>query len=265
MTSNGLTLNTTKSLFLPVCISSRASPFDYDIRIDDVPLVACSELKILGVLFDTKLSFAGHTHLLIQKLSAANAMILKLKLSGYPRRTLLNTLNALAITHIRYCASTWQGAPRCCVSKIQTLLNKAMRIIYGLSPLTSTTLLARQARIPSVRQLLDLEVVSFIYSNAISLRAHELLRPSLDHHFGGSIRSRAQESGDLYVFPFRTEARRRTIFVSGIRLFNLLPEPVRAAKSLASFKGRALLHIFPLSETLLLPQTIQGTAPSRSQ
>jgi hypothetical protein len=78
---------------------------------------------------------------LSSKLAAANAMLLRVPLSGFRRQTLLLVYRALLCIHIRYgCygASVRQAAGRSRIKVVQVAQNKTMRIIFDLLPRDST-------------------------------------------------------------------------------------------------------------------------------
>jgi hypothetical protein len=206
--------------------------------IDQSPIAFKGSTKILGVIFDAKLNYNEHIDLIAGKMAAATAMLLRLKLFGFPRSSLILAFRALLLPHLYYCASIWQATSKANIKKLQTLQNKALRLIYNLGYRASTSQAKKDLRILSVQEIINFSIAKFIFSHARFRNAHPLISPLFSHHFGGSHTSRAQEHGDLYVWAFASETRRRSIYVSGIRAFNHLPLTVRNATSLWSFKSR---------------------------
>jgi hypothetical protein len=208
------------------------------LMINNEPLPLVKSTKILGFILDNRLSFNDHVGAIVGKMAAANAMILKLKLSGFPRASLLATFRALVMPHVSYGASIWQAASKALKKRVQVQQNKGLRIIFGIGPRESTESVRTMNRIMSVDMLISYSTAKLIYANSRGRRPHPLMAPSFAHHFGGSAISRSQSNGDLYVWAFNTEKRRRSIFVSGIRTFNNLPLSIRTAPSMWSFKNR---------------------------
>jgi hypothetical protein len=206
------------------------------IIVNQVPLIIKRSAKILGLIIDDQLNFAPHIDMIVSKLAAANAMILRLKLAAFPRASLLAAFRALVMPHLFYCASLWQAASKARIKKTQTQQNKGLRIIFGLSARTSTEPVRVAHNFLSVKQIIEYSVAKLIFCHSDFRNAHPLLSPMFGHHFGGTPTSRAQSNGDIYVWAFASERRRRTVFVSGIRAFNLLPQNIRRTTSLGAFK-----------------------------
>jgi hypothetical protein len=204
-------------------------------------------MKILGLTVDHKMTYKSHIETVARRAAGAVAMILRLKLEGYPRSSLRMIYQSLLVSHIRYCISIWGSASRALIKPVQTQMNKGIRIMFGLHPWTSTRETMATAKIPNVDQLYKMASAKFIFSNTLSRGAHDLINRSLNrplpHSANSQIATRAQTTRNLYVPAYNLEIRRRTIFIKGVRDFNALPAIVRKPSTFTSFKARLKKYV----------------------
>jgi hypothetical protein len=236
--TNRLKLNSLKSRILVFGPENIRLELLFSFQIDNCPVDVVRSMKLLGVIIDDKLTFDPHIDLMSSKISAANAMILKLRLSGFNRRILLLTLKTLLYTHLYYCTTVWQAAARSKLKSLQVLLNKGIRIVFGLLPRDSTAFYLSHFQLKSVREVINNSVARFIFTNINEKTMNPLIHEQLNHSFISARSTRSSTNGLLFVPAFHTELRRRTIFVSGIRAYNELPVRIRGANSIGIFKRR---------------------------
>jgi hypothetical protein len=200
-----------------------------------------NEIKILGLVINSKLNYSDHTRMILSKLSTANAMLLKLKLSGFPKKVLLSVYQALFVPHLLYCTSIWGYAPRALLQPMQVQQNKAIRIIFGMSPRDSTLAIMRENHLPRLAQHITMSMAKFIFGQVMVNGCHPFLHKLLlgsSPSSSSTMPTRAQVARAIYVPAFNTEHRRRTVFIKGVVEFNALPISVRCPSSLASFRAR---------------------------
>jgi hypothetical protein len=208
------------------------------IKINNIPMELVRSFKLLGVIIDDNFDFRLHIEMLNSKLAAANSMLLKLRLAGFRRQILLLTLKTLLLSHIHYCTSIWQAAGKQRIKSVQVQLNKGIRIVFGLHRMDSTAFYMTHFNIRSVYQIITINVAKFVFINSQRNSTNQLLYEQFAHFFGGSQLTRSRSEGNLYVPPFDSEMRRRTVFISGVRSYNRLPLAVRSATTIGTFKRR---------------------------
>ena len=95
-------------------------------------------VKNLGIIFDSSLSFRNHINSVVK---ACNFHIRNL----YAIRKYLNKQSLLALVYslivprVDYCNSLFIGLPNCVLMKLQSVLNRATRLIFALPPRVPTT------------------------------------------------------------------------------------------------------------------------------
>ena len=91
------------------------------------------KVKYLGVTLDEHLSWKTHIKQILLKLSRANGLLAKVR-HYVSKETLNNIYYALFHSHLQYAAIVWGQGKSQLATKIQTLQNKALRIIHFKSP-----------------------------------------------------------------------------------------------------------------------------------
>ena len=108
------------------------------LHFDNTQLVPCECAKNLGVVLDSTLSFRPHIDSVVK---TCNFHIRNL----YMIRNFINMDNLLSLVHslivskIDYCNSLLVGLPKVTLKKVQSILNRAARLIYSLPPQIPTT------------------------------------------------------------------------------------------------------------------------------
>ena len=91
-------------------------------------------------------------------------MVLVKKISKYFGKNILLLLyNSLIISHIRYGIGTWYNGNKTAVQKIQQIVNKFIRMIFGLHHRTSVTNIMQDNGIMAIDQINKQKLCSFMY------------------------------------------------------------------------------------------------------
>ena len=86
------------------------------------------------------------------------------KISKYfDKNILLLLYNSLIISHIRYGIGTWYNGNETTVINIQRIVNKFIRMIFGLHHRASVTNIIKENGIMTIDQINKLELCSFMY------------------------------------------------------------------------------------------------------
>jgi hypothetical protein len=155
-----------------------------------------SSARLLGFTLDNKLSHDQHIVLTCAKLAGVNAMLLKLKLDGFPRSTLVDVYRSLFVAYLNYCGSIVFFARGRLIRKLQVLSNKAIRIICSLGRRDSATECARELNILPVFNTLQIAMLKFVFSQTVATSG----RRAVEVHVASSnismtrTRSQAQDS-----------------------------------------------------------------------
>ena len=135
LTSNKLTLNTTKSNFVifhpyhkRVTYQPSLYMFDNE-KNGNVTLESKNYIKYLGVLVDKNLTWKYHIDDITAKISKTIGLISKRRHS-IPRHILLYIYQTLIHLHLNYGIAAWGRASKTFLNKILILQKKVLRMMY---------------------------------------------------------------------------------------------------------------------------------------
>ena len=105
----------------------------------DTQLVPCESAKNLGVVLDSSLSFRSHVDSIVKTcyFHIRNPYMIK---DFVNRKNLVTLVHSLIVSKVDYCNSLVIGLPNVTLKKVQSVLNRAARlIIFNLSSRVPTT------------------------------------------------------------------------------------------------------------------------------
>ena len=104
----------------------------------DTQLVPCESAKNLGVVLDSLLSFRSHIDSIVK---TCNFLICNLyMIKDFVNRKILVTLvHSLIVSKVDYCNSLFIGLPNVILKMVQSVLNRAARLLFNLPPRVPTT------------------------------------------------------------------------------------------------------------------------------
>ena len=101
----------------------------------DTQLVPCKSAKNLGVVLDSSLSFRSH----IVKTCNFHIRNLYMIKKFVNRKNLVTLVHSLIVSKADYCNTLVIGLPNFFLKKVQSVLNRAARLIFNLPPRVPTT------------------------------------------------------------------------------------------------------------------------------
>ena len=104
----------------------------------DTQLVPCESAKNLGVVLDSSLSFRSHIDSIVK---TCNFHIHNLYMINdfVNRKNLVTLVHTLIISKVDYCNFLFIGLSNVILKKVQSVLNRAARLIFNLPPRAPTT------------------------------------------------------------------------------------------------------------------------------
>ena len=95
-------------------------------------------VKNLGVIFYSTLSFRSHIDSVVRSCNfhIRNLYLVRTFLN---RESLLSLIHAFIVSRVDYCNSLLVGLPNVALKKLQSILNKAARLVFSLPPRVPTT------------------------------------------------------------------------------------------------------------------------------
>ena len=244
--ANKLSLNVSKSNVLVFRSKNANSDKILNLKINNQSLDEKTYTKYLGIYIDHKLTWHQQTQHINSKLIKGNAILAKL---GHyvPEKVMKNLYNALIQPHLNYGALIWGNAAETHTNKIQTLLNKSIRIINFKKSSDDVKPIYANSKILTLKSNSEFLRSKFIW-NLINLKLPEAINDIFTNH-GAILSDREQDEMTLKMrLPFqRTDHGLSYIIYSGIKYWNqVLKAEIKQTKKISDFKSK--LMSFLLSE-----------------
>ena len=203
----------------------------------------------LGLIIDNKLSFRNHFNSIIK---VCNFQLRRLSsiIKYLNKNTAVTLVHAFITSRIDYCNSLFVNLPKKDLSRLQSIMNRAARLIFKLPPFTSTSpylyelhWLPVKARIDFKLCLLEYKCLKYkepAYLNDLLIRYTPLSNAIL----------RAADDPYLLVVPRlkkHSSFGSRSFSYAGPVLYNKLPFKIKDADTDNSFKKLLKTYLFQKS------------------
>ena len=99
----------------------------------DTQLVPCESAKNLRVVLDSSLSFRSHIDSIVKTCNFHIRNLHMIK-DFVNRKYLVTLVHSLIISKVDYCNSLFIGLPNVILKNVQSILNRAARLIFNLLP-----------------------------------------------------------------------------------------------------------------------------------
>ena len=164
---------------------------------------------------------------LYSKLSRTLGVMFKVK-HYLPKTYLLLLCNTLFHPHLIYCISAWSSTFSTYLNPLQTLQNKAIKLIEGLNHWQSSTTAYKKLKILKINELVKFEIGKFLHR-----QFNNKLPLNFQNYFVGlnqihTIDTRRRLTGCNYRIPlYKTSRMQRSIKYKGVIIWNNIPFDVR--------------------------------------
>ena len=210
-------------------ITNKRNPIHSTYYIHGTCLKSFDSAKYLGITIDSKLIWDPHIKNIYNKASFMLSF-LERNLKKCPPNIKLNCLNALVRPILEYSCSVWDPHKTCQIDRLEKLNKRAARFITGnhvlehgntkknMNALGWPPLQERRAKI-------KLQTLYKIRTNIIHAPLEDLIPLNTP-----------RRPLNYFVPQSSVDAHLHSFFPSSIRLWNSLPESIKASDSLTTFK-----------------------------
>ena len=249
--SNKLSLNTLKTEFVVIGSQNKLNNMDSDpmttpylISIDDFTIKRTKVVKYLGLVVDNALTWSQHIDYISNKI-AQGVGILKRTRSFLPKQSLLTLYQSMIEPYFRYCNNVWGQCNETLLDRLQTLQNRAARVIANISyeAADHNSLLCDYGWL-NVRNLIRLDLGVFMY------KTQKGLAPDVFYDLYHSV-TRSANNGNLQIPLTNLRADDKAISVSSARIWNNIPNSVKQAQSLDVFKRELKEYLIKSQQALI--------------
>ena len=249
MRANRLQLNPSKTEVL-WCSSSRRQHQipTRSVRIGDTFVSPVSSVRDLGVYLDADLAMRIHVTATVRTCFAALRQI-RIVRRSIPRHTLLTLIRALVISKVDYCNSVLAGISGQLLSRLQSVLNAAARLVFSARRFEHISPLLRELHWLRVPERIQFRLCVLTYRSLHgSAPTYLTERLQLVSDVAGRRCLRSADSDTLVVPPTRrTTLGDRAFPVAASKAWNSLPPSIRASPSLPCFRRDLKTFLFSSS------------------
>ena len=245
MSHNYLKLNDDKTEFMVIGSKYQTAKVHVShIRVGNSKVIPSSEVRNLGVIFDSSLSMENHITTVCRAAYASIRNIGRIR-KHVNRETAEMMVHAFITSKIDIGNSLLHGITKTQLHRLQRIQNIAARLITYTKPHQHITPVLHDLHWLPVEQRITFKVALFVYKILyVSAPAYltelvELYSPARN------LRSAAK--GLLQETVARNQWGSRSFHVAAAKIWNNLPISVCSAKSVCSFKTHLKTHLFQIT------------------
>jgi hypothetical protein len=244
LTSNRLSVNPTKTEYLLIGTpQQRSKVLSPSITFHGTLLEPSSDVRNLGVIFDSSLSFTKHISN-VSRTSFYHIRQLRQARSSLDTNSAIVLANALVSSKLDYCNSLYFNLPKSSLKLLQRVQNSLARAVVPSTRYTDhiTPTLRKLHWLP-IDERITFKIASLTYKTLNYKQPTyllELLHPVVPTR---TLRSSTQQL--LKIPAIKSQIGRRSFSFSAPTVWNSLPLPLRSSPSLDLFLSRLKTHLFP--------------------
>ena len=198
--------------------------------------------KSLGVKIDQNLKWDDHIQMISKKVASGISAIKRVR-NFVLHETLLTIYRALVQPHFNNCSAVWGNCNKGLSEKLQKLQNRAARIISFSN---------YDASLKELFQALNWRKLEQLRKVDLSILMYKTLNHETPEYLSSKFINRTdvtpyhlRNTVNKLALPLpRTEHFKKSFSYDGAALWNSLPDHLRQASSLTSFKSKIRSHNF---------------------
>jgi hypothetical protein len=224
---NNLPLNASKCAVVQFSRSKDFLKFSY--KLGSCTLNVVDDFKLLGVVFNSSLSFATHIDEVCRKVARLTGFVIRLSRSMH-YSALLHLFKALILPHLTYCSVIWKPYQKGFLARLERSQRKVTKVLSFRK--TFSFDMSYESRLLEF-ELLKVGDLFQVLRLVFCFKLINLGPSSFLQYFHTSVVNK-----DRYLHcTSHTNAFLYSVFVSFPRLWNELPISVRSTSSINSFKN----------------------------
>lgn len=173
--SNKLVLNVSKTKSIVFGSNSRFkhNP-QLNVSVQGVPVEQVEEVKLLGVLLDSRLNWSKQIDKTVASMGRGLAVIMRCA-KFQPHQCISHVLQTLVLTHLDYCPVVWSSASNKDLGKLQLVQNRAARLTLNCNRRTNIIRMHRTLGWSLVKDRMVISLL-FFYSVVFYFLFHKLMQ-----------------------------------------------------------------------------------------
>ena len=137
-------------------------PCQHALQLKNREIKRVVSVKFLGVIVHKHLSGKLRVEALLSKIRITGSIVHKIR-NHLSQRILLLLYDFTIKSHLQYCIMTWCNGNKTIIKKLQSSVNKFIRLIFKLNYKDSVKTLMQQYSLLTIHQLKELKTVGFMY------------------------------------------------------------------------------------------------------
>ena len=244
MSERKLMLNDGKTEIMIVHGSNRSFHTDDfgTIVVNGCDLAPSTSVRNLGIILDERLNFKQHVSMLVKSCHYHLRNIYAIR-KFLDRNSVVTLIHSFVLSRVDYCNCVYNHLPRYLLKKLQSIINRAARVVFGLPPRTPTTPYLMQLHWLPVTARIEFKLCLLAYKalkfgepkylvELLTPQSRDILSDS-DPHLLSEPRAVGERSFADRSFSFTAP-----------RLYNRLPSELKNLESVDSFKKHLKTYLF---------------------
>ena len=235
LTANKLSLNINKTNYIVFCTPNSKLPSQHALQLRNREIKRVVFVTFLGVIVHEHLSWKSHMEVLLSKIRIPCSIVHKIR-NHLSQRILLLLYNSMIKSLLRYCIMTWCNGNKTMVKKLQSSVNKFIRLMFKLNYRDSVKTLMQQYGILTIHQLQELETATFMYKylhDDVPIAFRNLFD---DNQLACGTSRQTRSQSNLFPRFCKIELTKQSLKHRGTLAWNSIPITIRQNKSHNSFK-----------------------------
>lgn len=209
-------------------------------------ILPSNSVRDLGLILDSKLSFKSHINSVIK---TCNFQLRRLSciMKYLNKETATTLIHAFITSRVDYCNSLFINLPKKDLTRLQSILNRAARLIYKLPSFTSTSPYLYELHWLPIKARIEFKVCLLVFK-ALRFNQPSYLYDLFTRYTPQSnMTLRAADDPYLLVVPRlnkHSSFTSRSISYAGPLLFNKLPFNIKDSNNTVSFKKLLKTYLF---------------------
>lgn len=234
---NLLLLNHSKTKVMHICSVRQELDASDAVRIDQNVVQEVDEMNYLGLVIDKHLNWSSQCRSVVRKVASGVSALFQCR-KFLPVDVMMKLYHSFVHVHLSYMVGVWGNSHWCYLKPLQVLQNRALKLVLGLSPRTSSVelYLLHVRNVLPIRGLCELNVVKHV---------KKCLESEVHNNFNFAFREQVMNFRDnyrLFVVFSRTQMGGNQIESMGADIFNRLPIEIRQIESTSVFVSRVKQH-----------------------
>lgn len=210
------------------------------ILIDNVEIDLVNEIKYLGLVIDSSLSFKSHLEYICKKINKKLYFFSKIR-KNLSVLSAIKIFNVMIRPHFEYCSSILFMFNAEMMNRLQKLQNRGMRIILKVSRYTSKSHMLRTLKWMSVSQRIKMNVLIMVFKIKHKIMPSYLTDrltyvEDVQHYYLRNI-------WDFRLNFFNKSKTQNMLMYNGLKLFNNLPVNLKMEKNFLKYKKGLLKYV----------------------